>query len=81
MLLLKNRKSKIKHYGGFAVVGTLVYDFITGVVGSYVCFGMPMSVAFAGQIPFTAYHLAGNIVLSAVVSPLLYRWFVSNKHL
>lgn len=72
------KRSGVKHYVGFAVVGTLIYDFITGVIGSSVFFGMPISVAFFGQIPFTLYHLAGNIVLAAVVSPLLYKWVIDN---
>lgn len=79
-LWLKNRSS-IWHYIGFAIVGTLIYDFITGVIGSTFLFGMPFWVSFTGQIPFTFNHLAGNIVLAAVWSPVLSKWIVNNKQL
>jgi hypothetical protein len=72
------KRAGVKHYVIFAVLGTLFYDFVTGVLGSVVFWGMKFSAAFTGQIPFTLMHLAGNVVLAAVVSPILYRWVVSN---
>ena len=80
-LYFKNRKAKIIHYVGFAFVGTLVFDFITGPIMSSLVFKMPFMVALIGQIPFTLLHLCGNIILSATISPLLYKWVISNKNL
>ncbi|MFA4930921.1 MAG: DUF6580 family putative transport protein [Patescibacteria group bacterium] len=77
---LKNRSSAW-HYVGFSIVATIVYDFITGVVGSTFLFDMPFMISLTGQIPFTLYHLAGNIVLAAIWSPILYRWVIDNKQL
>ena len=80
-LFLKKYSNSIWYYVAFAIVGTIVYDFITGVVGSTWLFAMPFMTALTGQIPFTLYHLAGNVVLAAVYSPLLYKWVVDNKSL
>ena len=80
-LYLKNKENKIRYYVGFAVVSTLLYDFITGPVMSSMLWHMPFSVALMGQIPFTLWHLGGNIVFAALISPLLYSWIVDNKNL
>ena len=78
---LRNRANKSRHYVMFAIVGTIVYDVVTGLSVGPLFFGQPFMEALVGQIPFTLYHLAGNIVLSAIVSPTLYRWVVSNEKL
>ncbi|MBN2251668.1 MAG: hypothetical protein JW724_06315 [Candidatus Altiarchaeota archaeon] len=78
---LSKRKSSIGNYVGFAVVATLLYDFITGPVMSSVIWNMTFLEALIGQIPFTLRHLAGNVVLAATVSPALYAWVVNNKRL
>jgi len=80
-LWFKNRESTTKNYVIFAIFGTLVYDAITGIVFGVILFDMPFWLAFTGQIPFTAYHLAGNIVLAALVSPALYKWIITNPKL
>ena len=77
----KNRQNKIIHYVGFAIVGTIIYDAITGIGIGMLMFGQPFMVTFLGQIPFTVYHLLGNIVLASVVSPLLYKWVIINPKL
>ncbi|MBI5732584.1 hypothetical protein HY967_01320 [Candidatus Jorgensenbacteria bacterium] len=78
-LFFKNRDSRPKNYLGFAIVGTLVYDAITGVIAGPLFFGQSFTEAFMGQIPFTINHLLGNIVFALVVSPLLYRWVLDNE--
>lgn len=78
---LKNKPNKARHYVGYAIVATLVYDAITGIGMGMLMFKMPFMLTVTGQIPFTLYHLAGNIALSAVVSPLLYRWVIENRRL
>lgn len=68
-------------YIGFAIIGTLFFDILTGLLPGPLFFNQPLVSALIGQIPFTLYHLAGNIVLAGVVSPLLYRWVVGNEQL
>jgi hypothetical protein len=56
----------------------LVYDAVTGIGTGMLFFHQTFMMTFIGQIPFTMYHLAGNIVLSIIVSPVLYRWVLNN---
>ncbi len=74
----RRAKPDAKHFVGFAVIGTLVYDAITGIGTGMLFFHQSFAMTFYGQIPFTLYHLAGNIVLAGIVSPLLYRWVLAN---
>lgn len=80
-LYFKNKENKIRYYVGFSIVGTIIYDAITGIGIGMVFFNQSFVATFMGQIPFTLYHLAGNIVLSIVVSPLLYKWVITNPKL
>ena len=80
-LYLKNKASSVKYYLGFSIVATLVYDAITGVGMGMLLFNQSFITTFTGQIPFTLYHLAGNIVFSVLVSPALYKWVISNPKL
>ncbi len=80
-LYLKNKKNKIIYYVGFSIVGTIIYDAITGIGTGMLFFNQSFMTTFMGQIPFTLYHLTGNIVLSSVVSPLLYKWVIINPKL
>ncbi|MFH1175074.1 MAG: hypothetical protein V1725_08155 [archaeon] len=80
-LYLKKREGTILRYTGFAVIATLVYDFLTGPIMSSMIFNMPFSTALIGQIPFTLMHLLGNVIGAAIISPLLYRWVVDNRRL
>lgn len=75
---LKNKSNSVKYYLGFSIVATIVYDAITGIGMGMLLFNQPFGITFIGQIPFTLYHLAGNIALSIVVSPALYKWVISN---
>ncbi len=68
----KNIESGVLQYVGFAIVGTLFYDIITGVFLGPVLFGgMTYTEAFMGQIPFTLWHVLGNILLAATLSPAI----------
>lgn len=80
-LYFKNKENKIRYYVGFSIVGTIIYDAITGIGIGMVFFNQSFAATFIGQIPFTLYHLAGNIALSIVVSPLLYKWVITNPKL
>ncbi|MGM5485018.1 MAG: DUF6580 family putative transport protein [Nanobdellota archaeon] len=76
-----NKRSKIIHYVGFSFVATLFYDAVTGIGTGVLFFGQGFMETLLMQIPFTLYHLAGNVVLAAVVSPLLYRWVLDNHQM
>lgn len=76
---LKNREANSKNFVTYSVVATLVYDFITGPIMSSVIFKMSFMEALIGQIPFTLWHLGGNIILAGVLSPILYKWVISNS--
>jgi len=77
----KNRESKPLNYLAYGIIGTIVYDAITGLSVGPLFFGQSFTEALVGQIPFTLYHLAGNVAFSLLVSPLLYRWVVANESL
>ena len=80
-LYFKNKENKIRHYVGFTIVATVVYDAITGIGIGMLFFDQTFMTTLLGQIPFTLYHLAGNIVLAGVLSPLLYTWVITNPKL
>ncbi len=75
------RESSAINYLKFSIVGTLVFDALTGLSVGPLFFGQSFFSTFYGQIPFTLYHLAGNITLSLIVSPLLYKWILVNPKL
>jgi uncharacterized membrane protein len=75
------RGSSAMNYLKFSIMGTLAYDALTGLTVGPLFFGQSFFSAFYGQIPFTVYHLMGNITLSLIVSPLLYRWVLANPKL
>lgn len=77
----RRAQAKAVSFVGFSIVATLFYDLITGVIAGPVLWGMPLAESFFGQIPFTLYHLAGNIAFALVISPALYRWIIANESL
>lgn len=80
-LYLKNKNNNIAYYVGFSIVATIIYDAITGIGTGMLFFNQTFMVTFIGQIPFTLYHLGGNVVLSGILSPLLYKWVITNPQL
>ena len=80
-LYFKNRKPNSWNFAKFAVVGTLFFDAATGLTVGPLFFSQPFSEAFFGQIPFTLWHLLGNIPFALVLSPALYRYVIENKKL
>jgi len=78
--LLKGKKGPVS-YVLFAVIATLFYDAVTGVGMSALVYGMDWKVALMGQIPFTINHLLGNVVLAAILSPLIEKWVTENHAL
>ncbi len=77
----KNRESSAKNYVLYAIPATLFYDAITGLSVGPLFFGQSFMEAFIGQIPFTLWHLAGNIIFATLLSPLVYHWIVKNPRL
>ncbi|MBP9749598.1 MAG: hypothetical protein KBD21_02615 [Candidatus Pacebacteria bacterium] len=77
----KYRESTVRNYVVFAIFGTLFYDAVTGLTIGPLVWGQPFMVALVGQIPFTLMHLAGNTAFAALLSPVLYRWVVTNRRL
>ncbi len=67
-----------KHYAGIAAIGTIAYDAITAAIFGWQ-FGQPLAVTAMGQIPFTLYHLLGNVALAATLSPLLQKHLLESK--
>lgn len=80
-LFFSKVKANIRGYVGFAIIGTLVFDGITGVLMGPLLFGGSFAQAFIGQVPFTLNHLLGAVVFSVLLSPLVDRWIVSNPRL
>ena len=80
-LFFKNRKVSRVDFVQYAILGTLVYDAITGLSIGPLFFGQTLASAFVGQIPFTLWHLGGNIIFAATLSPLIYNWVLDNKEL
>ncbi|MFP4568129.1 MAG: hypothetical protein ACLFN8_04240 [Candidatus Woesearchaeota archaeon] len=76
-IYFKNR-GKVKHYVIFAIIGTLFYDAVTSISVGVFVFNQSLMQTLILQIPFTLIHLLSNIVLAALVSPLLYKWILRN---
>jgi len=67
---LRKRSGRV-HYAAYALVATVAYDAVTAFLFG-LQFGQPLWMTFLGQIPFTINHVVGNVVLTAVFSPLIY---------
>lgn len=75
----KNRENKTINYVKFAIIGTIAYDIVTGLTIGPLFFHQTFLQALIGQIPFTIMHLAGNISLAIILSPLINKILVQNK--
>ncbi len=74
----KKRQGSPFQYAIHAVYATLIYDIVTGLSIGPLFFGQTFQSAVIGQIPFTAYHLLGNVILGALLSPLIFKLVVAN---
>src|SRR3989344_792480 len=77
----KNRRANALNFAGFAILGTIFFDAVTGLSVGPLFFNQPFSEAFFGQIPFTGLHLLGNISFALVLSPAIYRFVIENQKL
>lgn len=75
----KKHDATRKQFILFAIMGTLFYDAMTGLTIGPLFFHENFSLAFFGQIPFTAMHLLGNILFAAILSPAMYRFLVYDR--
>jgi len=69
-----------RHFVAFAFFGTIFYDAVTAFFFG-LQFHQPLLMTAVAQVPFTLYHLAGNLVFAAAVSPLIQKHIVENKSL
>lgn len=74
----KKFKASVFNFAIFAILATLIFDFITGVLFAPM-FGQTMASAFILQIPFTALHLAGNVGFALTLSPILNKWLLAKE--
>jgi uncharacterized membrane protein len=77
----KNKSNNSINYVKFAIIGTLAFDIVTGLLIGPIFFHQPFTEAFIGQIPFTAMHLIGNVSFSLILSPAIYTFVVENRKL
>ncbi len=69
---------KMLHYLGFGIIGTLFYDATTALAFGFQ-FGQPLGMTIIGQIPFTIYHLVGNMAFILVLTPAVNKLIVENR--
>lgn len=72
-------RSGWKSYASYAVIGTIVYDVITGLTIGPLFFHQSFLVSLTGQIPFTLIHLLGNVSFAIVLSPVIEKWLVMKE--
>lgn len=75
----KNKSMKRWDYVKFAIIGTIFFDAVTGLSLGPIFFQQPFMEALIGQIPFTLWHLLGNISFALVLSPAIYKFVIENK--
>jgi energy-coupling factor transport system substrate-specific component len=77
----RNRVPSAFNFVRFAIFGTLFFDAATGLTIGPLFFNQPFLAALIGQIPFTAWHLVGNISFAIILSPAIYRLIIQNQKL
>lgn len=75
----KKNKASTWSYVRFAIWGTLFFDVFTGLLVGPIFFHQSFFVSFAGQIPFTALHLIGNIIFAIILSPVIFNFLIKKK--
>lgn len=77
-IYFKNR-SGWKNYALYAIIGTILYDALTGLTIGPLFFHQSFMVSLVGQIPFTMLHLLGNVSFAIVLSPVIERWILKEE--
>ncbi len=75
----KNKNNNSWGYAKFAIIGTLAFDIVTGLSVGPLFFNQTFMEALVGQIPFTFFHLLGNVSFALVLSPAIYNLVTKNK--
>lgn len=73
------KRSGWKSYASYAVIGTILYDIVTGLTIGPVFFGQSFYVSLIGQIPFTVMHLIGNVSFAIFLSPVIEKWLAKKE--
>lgn len=76
---LKNRSATSINFIKASIIGTLLFDIITGILMGPIMYSQPWSAAIIGQIPFTLRHLTSNIVFAGILSPWFYKKVMNNN--
>jgi uncharacterized membrane protein len=74
----RNRSASPWNFVVGSIIGTLFFDFVTGILMGPLMYGQPWGEAIVGQIPFTLRHLVGNIFFASVLAPWFYRKIMTN---
>lgn len=75
----KKNNVKTSDYVRFAIWGTLFFDAFTGLTVGPLFFHQSFLGSLMGQIPFTAFHLLGNIIFALTLSPAIYHFLIRKK--
>ena len=75
----KKNKGNKWNYVRFAIFGTLFFDVVTGLTIGPLFFRQSLGSALIGQIPFTLWHLLGNISFALILSPAIYKIIFTKK--
>lgn len=75
------KKNKADKWGfvRFAIMGTLFFDATTGLTVGPLFFHQSFIQTLSGQIPFTAFHLLGNVIFAYTLSPAIYHLLIRKK--
>ena len=66
-------------YVRFAIFGTLFFDALTGLTVGPIFFHQSFFGSLIGQIPFTLFHLLGNITFAFILSPAIYNLLIKKR--
>lgn len=72
------RRPRMSDFMLATIAGTLFFDATTGPIMQHWKYHVPLVEATVGQIPFTAKHLAGNLMF-ALCAPWFYQAFASTS--
>ena len=75
----KKNKGNTWDYVRFAIIGTLFFDALTGLTVGPMLFHQSFFGSLVGQIPFTAFHLLGNVVFAFILSPTIFKFLVRKR--
>ncbi|MEK9181540.1 MAG: hypothetical protein AAB786_00775 [Patescibacteria group bacterium] len=77
----RNKNPGSLDYASFAILGTLFFDAVTGLSIGPLFFQQSFMEALMGQIPFTLWHLLGNVSFALILSPAIYNFVIKNEKL